>query len=102
MIWTWLKWMFSIPGIQYSNKKPLQVTLFGKKLFWLSRHPGVGYLPGGPTAQELMIWSTMERYFHRTFKAYHCKFCNTTVWSYKPVQVCESFACFKANGGKWK
>jgi len=99
---TWLKWFFSNSGIQYTTTKPYQFRFRGKDLLWLNRHLGVGYLPNGPTAQELTIWATMEKVLHRTFRPYTCTICGTHVWSYKPVKVCESYKCFKANYGKWK
>lgn len=97
-----LKWFFSSPGIQYTMRRPYQLVLFGRNILWFNRHFGVGYLPNGPGDAELKIWVTMERMLHRTFKPYECSICGTTIWSYRPVKVCESFKCFVANGGKWR
>jgi hypothetical protein len=97
-----LLWLFSFPGIQYTTREPLQVKLFGRNIMWLNRHVGVGYLPYGPGVDELVLFDTMEILLHRTFRAYDCKFCGTTVWSYKKVTICESFSCFCKNGGHWK
>jgi len=101
IIWHWLKWVFSISGIQYTTREPYAIKVFGRRLFWIARHVGVGYLPHGPNAVELTVWSVMEKRFHRKFRACTCKLCGTTVWAYKPVKVCESFKCFHKNGGKW-
>lgn len=97
-----LIWLFSFPGIQYTTRKPFQIRLFGKDLVWFNRHLGVGYLPNGPGPNELMLFATMQRVLHRTFHSYDCKYCGTTVWSYKKVSVCESFECFCKNGGHWR
>ncbi len=102
IIWHWLKWMFSISGIQYTTRTPYIISFRGKKLFWLARHAGIGYLPNGPNAVELTIWGIMEQKLHRKFRSYTCKLCGTQVWSYKEVKICESFKCFHANGGKWR
>ena len=102
MMGMWLKWFFSFPGIQYTTREPYQIRAFGRNLLWFNRHLGVGYLPNGPTAQELVVWETMKRVLKRTFHPYKCRFCSTTVWSYRPVTVCESFRCFRQNGGKWR
>ena len=98
IVFDWLKWFFSISGIQFTTHKPYQVTLFGKRLFWINRHIFIGYRPDGPESIDLVGWTMMQRFF----ASYKCKYCGTVVWSYMYVSICESFRCFRKNKALWR
>lgn len=95
---TFLKWIFTISGIQSCDRPGYRLRLSGKTLFTFNIFPGLYYRPSGPTPAEVANWMKLGK----ILRPHKCMGCGAAVWSWKKVRVCGRFSCFRKNGGKWK
>jgi len=92
-----LKWLFSVPGIQSTDRPGYRLRFFGKTFFTFNIFPGLYYRPEGPTPAEVVSWMKVGK----ALKPYKCVSCGAAVWAWKRVRVCGRLSCFRKNKGKW-